>query len=114
MVMKNPKKVFLSFKTACLTKAKAIQDFMIKHATVVLNNRKVLQLETLQKFLRDPFKRMELPWDNLKGENDNDTVFDEVEVIVNASKEAVSKALVDSEEFLEEKENAAQATGTGP
>ena len=87
---------------------------MIKHATVVLNNRKVLQLETLQKFLRDPFKRMELPWDNLKGENDNDTVFDEVEVIVNASKEAVSKALVDSEEFLEEKENAAQATGTGP
>ena len=44
---------------------------------------------------------MELAWDNLKGENDDEAVFDEVEAIVDNAKEAVTKALVDSKEFLE-------------
>ena len=35
---------------------------------------------------------MKLVWDNLKGENDDEAVFSELEAIVNNAKEAVTKA----------------------
>ena len=114
MVVKNPKKVFPSFKTACLAKAKEIRDFINKHSSVGLNPRKVLQLENLQEALRDQFKRMERDWDNLKHDIENDIVFDEVEEIVNTSKGAVNTALSESEEFLEEKSVQISDTGASP
>jgi hypothetical protein len=112
MVVKNPKKVFPSFKTACLAKAKEIRDFINKHSSVGLNPRKVLQFENLQEALRDQFKRMER--DNLKGDIENDIVFDEVEEIVNTSKGAVNTALLESEEFLEERSVQVSDTGASP
>ena len=108
MDYKNPKRVFPTFKTQCLKKAKAIRDFVNKHASVALDPKKVLHLESLQADLREQFRRMQRDWDNAKGGIDDDIVFDEVEAMVNAAEEAVDTALYESEKFLEEMERLAQ------
>ena len=113
MAVKNPRKVFPSFKTACLKKAKEVRDFVNKHASVDLNPRKVLQLESLQADLRDQFKRMQRDWDNAKADIADDIVFDEVEAMVNTAEEAVGTALYEAERLLDETERLTQ-TSTAP
>ena len=110
MAVKNPKKVFPSFKAACLKRATEVRDFVNKHSSVGLNPRKVLQLEGLQEDLRDQFKRMQQDWDNAKADIANDIVFDEVEAMVNTAEEAVGTALYKSERLLEEMERLAQTS----
>ena len=75
MDVKNPKKVFPSFKAACLKRETEVRDFVNKHSSVGLNPRKVLQLEGLQEDLRDQFKRMQRDWDNAKADIADDIVF---------------------------------------
>ena len=98
---KNPRRVFLSYKRACLVKVKEIQDFLLKHANVSLNPRKTLQLESSQRALRDQFRRMEAAWDDMKADPANEHAFDEVEEWIDTAKEAMKTALLDSEEFLD-------------
>ena len=70
--------------------------------TISLNPRKTLQtlLETLQRDLRDQFRGMEMAWDNMKDEIEDESFFDELEAVITEAKEGVSKALLHSEEFL--------------
>ena len=81
-------------------KVREILDFLLKHATISLNPRKTLQLETLQRDLRDQFRGMETAWDNMKDEIEDESFYDELKAVITEAKEGVSKALLHSNEFL--------------
>ena len=101
----NVGRVFPAYKAHIQAKVVEIRGFLTRYATTInFNKWKTQHLETLQRNLRDQFCRMEMAWDTKKGDVVDRNVFDKIEGRVTDGKEEVNDALLDSEEFLEERE----------
>ena len=86
MATKNPKRVFPTFKTKCLTKAQMITDFIEDHSSESISADEGLELKELRTALKGQFARMEESWDSSMLSVENDIVFDEVEEIMTSTR----------------------------
>ena len=93
-IMKNPIKVFASFKGHCHSKIEDIEEFLedpdYKEA---LDSDAQDELKKLKKSLEDQFQRMELEWQETIKQLTEDKQIDEIEVLVKETKKDVKAAI---------------------
>ena len=91
--MKNPNKVFASFKGHCYSKIEDIEEFLEDP-----DNKEALdsdaqdELKKLKESLEDQFKRMELEWQDTIKQLTDDKQIDEIEVLIKETKKDVKAA----------------------
>ena len=114
MATKNPKRVFPTFKTKCLTKAQMITDFIEDHSSESISADEGLELKELRTALKVQFARMEENWDSSMLSVEDDIVFDEVEEIMTSTRAAVDKALAAAWNVLKKKSSGQNSNTGGP
>ena len=91
--MKNPNKVFASFKGHCYSKIEDIEEFLEDP-----DNKEALdsdaqdELKKLKESLEDQFKRMELEWQDTIKQLTDDKQIDDIEALIKETKKDVKAA----------------------
>ena len=107
MSVKNLTRSMTSFRGHCDKKAKKIDDFL--SANPDPNSKDLQDLEELNSDLKDQLRRMEVAWEAMMDETDNDT-YDALDKMLNEVSEEVAKTLATSEKTISEK-SASTSTG---
>ena len=112
MSAKNPTRSMTSYRTYCEKRAKKIDDFL--HANPNPNAKDLQELEKLNSDLEDQLKRMQVAWESMMADVEED-VFKVLDEMLDKVSEDVAKTFAHSKKVVSEKSatpNVVQSTTT--
>ena len=103
MSAKNPKPVIHGYKMNCYSKIKQIESLISDHENRQLTAEGLADLKGRNKALSEQFGRMEIGWETIRWNIEDEGVLEDLEKVVATTDNAVHEALVASRQFIEGK-----------
>ena len=114
MSAKSPKSVIHMYKMHCNSKIRKIESFISSHENRQLTAVGLAELKGLNKALNEQFGRMEIGWETIRWNIEDEGVLEELEKVVATTDNAVHEALVASRQFIEGKSIQISETVASP